>query len=112
MPRGERMSEDLKSFKISDTARRGVDSPKKKGEEAGPPPSVGFPNIEAQVEQDGPALAGMRERHAGLMEMSKSGDPKAKAAARKAALGYERSLALLEHLLATKQQMIAPDSKG
>ena len=102
------MSEALKNFQISDAVGRGVQAPGKKSQDEGPPPSVGFPNVEAEVEGDGPSLAGMRERHATLVELSKTGGPKEKAAARKAALGYERSIALLDHLLATKQQMMAP----
>lgn len=100
------MSDQLKSFKISDATPRGSDRGGKKGQDkAAPSSSVGFPNIEAQVEQDGPALAGLDDRYDLLVELSKSGSAKDKAAAKKAALAYERAHGLLTHLLSTKAQL-------
>jgi len=100
------MTDDLKSFKISDATPKGQSRQGKKvAEESGPPPSVGFPSIEAQVEHDGPAMAGLDERYDRLEALSKSGSNKEKAGAKKAMLAYERTHALLTHLLNTKQEL-------
>jgi hypothetical protein len=100
------MSDDLKSFKISDATPRGqTRQPKSKGAEDPPAASVGFPSIEAQVEQDGPALPGLDERYDRLEALSKSGSNKEKAGAKKAMLAYERTHALLTHLLNTKAEL-------
>ncbi len=109
------MSDDLKNFKIQDAVKKPVERPRAaapgaSSEEASEPESIGFPFIEAQVEADGPWLDGMRERHAVLDEMGKNGaSPKEKASGKKAALGYQRALELLDHLLATKAQMLNPE---
>jgi hypothetical protein len=98
---------DLQSFKISDQVKSPVERPKaKKEKEAGPPPSVGFPRIEAVVESgDEETLAGMQARMATLQEMAKSGSNKDKLAAKKAAAAYEKTRALLDYLLATKAKL-------
>jgi len=112
------MSDDLKSFKIENAQKRRVDraptASQSKGDEApAEPESVGFPHIEAQVETDGPALPAMRERFETLSELANSaGSPKAKANAKKAATAYERALALLDHLLQTKSQMVNPGEQA
>ena len=100
------MSDDLKSFKISDATPRGqTRQAKAKAGEEQAAASVGFPSIEAQVEADGPAMAGLDERYDRLEELSKSGSAREKAGAKKAMMAYERTHALLTHLLNTKAQL-------
>lgn len=106
---------DMKGFKISDATPKSVD---RKGKKTGadpasePPPSVGFPRIEAEVEHDGPSLAALRARQAELAGLAKSGSPKVKPAAGKAAEAYGRAIGLVEHLLATKQKLSQGGSEG
>lgn len=101
------MSDDLKSFKISDATPRGQtrQAKNKGGDDEAAAASVGFPSIEAQVEHDGPAMAGLDERYDRLEALSKSGSNKEKAGAKKAMMAYERTHALLTHLLNTKAQL-------
>ena len=101
------MSDDLKSFKIADAVKKTVDGPRpQKKEETPPTSSVGFPRIEALVEMETPDLAGLQERLAALSELAKgTGPAKTKSQAKKAALAYEKTLALVEHLLETKKKM-------
>lgn len=109
------MSDELKSFKISDATPKGDQKRTTKGgsDDAGAPASVGFPHIEAEVEHDGPSLAGLAERLALLEDMAKSSTAqKDKAAAKKASLAYERTRDLVEHLLATKAQLSGGGSEG
>lgn len=107
------MSDDLKSFKISDATPRGqTRRPKAKDDTPPEAGSVGFPSIEAQVENDGPALPGLDERYDRLEALSKSGSPKEKAGAKKAMVAYERTHALLTHLLNTKQQLAGGGDEG
>lgn len=94
---------DLKSFKISDQVKKPVERARGKGAPPEPPPSVGFPQIEAAVESGD--IAGLQERLTVLQEMAKSGSNKDKLAAKKAAAGYERALALLTYLLETKARL-------
>ncbi len=98
---------DLKSFKIADQTKQPVERARNKGakDEAPPPPSVGFPRIEALVESGD--LGGLELRLATLQEMSRSGSNKDKLAARKAAGAYERAQALLGYLLDTKARLAA-----
>ena len=100
------MTDDLKSFKISDATPRGQ-TRQAKTKESSPETaaSVGFPSIEAQVEQDGPALAGLDERYDRLEALSKTGSAREKAGASKAMVAYERAHALLTHLLNTKADL-------
>lgn len=102
--------EDLKSFKISDQVKAPVERPKAGGkkEAAAPPPSVGFPHIEAVVEAAEPDLAGFESRLAQLTELAKSGSNKDKLAAKKAAAAYEKARALLQYLLETKARLSQP----
>lgn len=104
------MTDKLKSFKISDTVKPTDRSKGKKSEEEAPSPgssgSAGFPQIEALVESAAPDLSGIDGRHAQLDEMAKGpGSPKEKAAARKAAVAYQKARALIDYLLETKQKM-------
>jgi len=105
----------MKGFKISDATPKSVD---RKGKKAAaepsnePPPSVGFPRIEAEVEHDGPSLAALRARQAELAGLAKSGSPKVKPAAGKAAEAYGRAIGLVEHLLSTKQKLSQGGSEG
>lgn len=97
---------DLKSFKISDQTKQPVDRPRAKATgkaDAAPPPSVGFPRIEAVVESGD--LGGLGDRLATLQEMARTGSNKDKLAARKAAAAYERASALLGYLLETKARL-------
>jgi hypothetical protein len=98
---------DLPSFKISDQVKAPVERPKaKKEKDPGPPPSVGFPRIEAVVESGNPdTLAGLQTRMAVLQELAKSGSNKDKLAAKKAAAAYEKTRALIDYLLATKAKL-------
>ena len=111
------MSDSMKGFKISDATPKAVDrkaAKKDGGKESTsePPSSVGFPRIEAEVEHDGPGLAGLRAHMAELEELAKSGSMKEKPAAKKAADAYARTVGLLEHLLATKQKLGQGGSEG
>lgn len=96
----------MKSFRIADQQKPGVSKPGAKKQDAVEAPSAGFPRIEALVEQASPDLGGLDARHAQLSELATKGaSNKEKAAAKKAAVAYERTRDLVEHLLATKAQM-------
>ena len=102
------MTDDLKSFKISDQVKPTVDKPRPKAQsqEQAPAASAGFPNIEALVESAAPDLSGFDARRAQLDELAKGkGSPKDKAGAKKAELAYAKARALIEYLLETKQKM-------
>ena len=100
------MTDDLKSFKISAKVPRTVDRKKSGDSGAEPAPSAGFPVIEALLEQDEIDLGGFGERRAQLADLATNGaDNREKANAKKAAIAYERTHDLLEHLLSTKEQM-------
>ncbi len=100
------MSDELKSFKISAKVPRAVDRKKPKGEGTIEAPSAGFPIIEAMLEQEEVDLGGFGDRHAQLADLAQNGaDNREKANAKKAAIAYERTHDLLEHLLSTKEQM-------
>jgi hypothetical protein len=97
------VSDGLKSFKISDQRKKPIEKATKKD---ATPPSVGFPKIEALIEQDSPDLSGLHARKQALDEMTSSATtPKDKAAAKRAAEAYAKSLALIDSLLATKAKM-------
>jgi len=97
-------NDDLQNFKISDQVKKTVDRPRKTAS-AEDQPSAGFPTLEALVEQETVDVAGLQERHAQLSEMSKSGSPKEKQAAKKATVAYERALDVVEFLVSTKETM-------
>ena len=104
------MTDDLKSFKISDAVKPTVDKPKagKASQEqaATTPGSAGFPKIEALVEAAHPDTTGLEQREAQLLEMSKGkGSNKEKANAKKAAQAYAKTRALIGYLLETKHKM-------
>ena len=101
------MTDDLKSFKISDQVKPTVDKPRPKSQEQAPPPSsTGFPNIEALVESAAPDLSGFEARQAQLDEMTKApGSQKDKAGAKKAGIAYAKARALIDYLLETKAKM-------
>jgi hypothetical protein len=105
---------ELQSFKISEQVKAAVDRPrgkKDKDKSSGPPPTVGFPRIEAVVESGGDdVLLALQQRLATLQEMSKSGANKQKLAAKKAAAAYEKASALLQYLLATKAKLTGTGS--
>jgi hypothetical protein len=101
-------TDDLKSFKIGDQVKQPVERPRpgQKKEPEGPPPSVGFPRIEAVVEQDQADLSGLESRQAALEEMAKTGGSnKEKAGAKKAAAAYQKTRELLSYLLETKEKL-------
>jgi hypothetical protein len=95
--------EELKGFKISDQVKAPVERPRSKKPEAGPPPSVGFPRIEAVIESGD--IGGLEGRLLQLKELQKVGGNREKLAARKAAAAYERAFALLRYLLETKARL-------
>ncbi len=95
--------EELKGFKISDQVKTPVDKAKPKKAEQGPPPSVGFPAIEAVVESGD--LGGLEVRLGILKELAKVGGNKEKLAAKKAAVAYDKAGALLRYLLETKARL-------
>ena len=98
------MTDDLKEFKISDQRKPGLKQPQKQ-QDAAPPPSVGFPRIEALVEAEEPNIDGFGERHNALDELMQHGSAKEKGAAKKAKVAYERAQDVIEYLLETKKQM-------
>ena len=107
-------TDDLKSFKIADKVKTAVEPPRP-GARAEPEPqpaSVGFPRIEAVVELAQADLSGMAARQAELEGMSAAGSNKDKAAAKKAALAYQRARELIDYLLETKAKMAASPPPG
>ena len=103
------MTDELKSFKIGDQLKRGVEQPRAKNAEPEASPSVGFPRIEAFVEAAVPDLGGLIARKDQLEAIAAGGgSPKEKGFAKKAALAYQRTQELLEMLLATKAKMQSP----
>lgn len=108
-------TDDLKSFKIGDKVKKPVEPPKAgaKAEPAPAPGSVGFPRIEAVVEQDQPDLSGLQARRAELEAMAGAAKAnKDKAAAKKAALAYQRAEELIGYLLETKAKMTTGGPPG
>lgn len=100
------MSEDLKSFTIQSRVGQRVDRPAgRKSATTGDTPSVGFPRIEALVEASQPDLSGLDARHAALVSLAREGSAKEKPPAARAALAYERTRDLIDHLLQTKAQI-------
>ncbi|MBI1944818.1 MAG: hypothetical protein HYS27_03935 [Deltaproteobacteria bacterium] len=103
-------SDELKSFKVGDKVKKTVEPPRP-GAKAEPAPqaaSVGFPRIEAVVEQDQPDLTGLQARRAELSTLATGAKAnKDKAAAKKAALAYQRAEELIAYLLETKAKMTA-----
>ncbi|MFZ9887119.1 MAG: hypothetical protein ACO3JL_06425 [Myxococcota bacterium] len=100
------MSEDeLKGFKVSSQVQRRVDRAPSKPTGAGAAPSVGFPRIENLVGSATPDFSGLEARAAQLQELASKGSLKEKPAARKAAIAYERTGDLLEHLLQVKASL-------
>ena len=100
------MTEDLKSFTIQSRVNKRVDRPgSASNQNADNAPSVGFPRIEALVESEALDLGGLAERRAQLNEIVKNGTPREKPAAQKAALAYERTEDLLQHLMEVKASM-------
>ncbi len=106
MPDGKR-NDAMKAFKIQDAVKKTVDGRPKVAAPAAPAASAGFPAIEAVVEQNGEAaLAGLKARSSQLAQLAKSAkSPKDKAAAQRALKAYDKTQALVSHLLATKAGM-------
>lgn len=102
------MSDELKSFKISDQVKRTVDKPKKGEEAVLSAPSAGFPRIEALIESDSIDLGWVEARRNQLVALSNDGsaDPQIKGGARKAALAYKHVGELMDHLMNTKNAML------
>ncbi|MCC7072798.1 MAG: hypothetical protein IT383_15835 [Deltaproteobacteria bacterium] len=112
-------SDELKSFKVGDKVKKPVEPPRPSAKAEAPPAqasSVGFPRIEGLVEADQPDLAGLEARHAELLAMAESAKGnKDKAAAKKAALAYQRARELIAYLLETKAKMsgaVGPSGSG
>lgn len=108
------MSDELKSFKIGDQKKPGIGKPAAKKAAERESSSVGFPRIEAVVEAEKPDLSGLQARHAQLSEMAAvpQASNKEKAAAKKAAVAYERAQDLVEYLLETKARMAQGGDKA
>ncbi len=107
------MSDDLKSFKISAKVPRAVDRKKPAAEGNEEAPSVGFPIIEALLEEEEIDLGGFGDRHAKLADLAQNGaDNREKANAKKAAIAYERTHDLLEYLISTKEQLKGGEAKS
>jgi hypothetical protein len=70
---------------------------------------MGYPGIEALLEQDKPDLSAMLASHAQLVELckAKAGISKEKAAAKNAGLAYDQFFHLFSDLLQVKQKMIS-----
>ena len=102
------MSDELKSFKISDQVKRTVDKPKKGEEAVLSAPSAGFPRIEALIESDSIDLGWVEARKSQLAALSNdsSADTQTKGGARKAALAYKHVGELIDHLVNTKNAML------
>ena len=102
------MSDDLKSFKISDQVKRTVDKPKSDDGAVAPAPSAGFPRIEALIENDSIDLGWVEARRNELAALSNdsSAEPQTKGGARKAALAYKHLGELIDHLVNTKNSML------
>ena len=102
------MSDELKSFKISDQVKRTVDKPKKGEDALLSAPSAGFPRIEALIENDSIDLEWVEARKNQLTALSNDGsaDPQTKGGARKAALAYKHVGELINHLVSTKNAML------
>lgn len=99
-PKGE-------SFRIADVRRpevRGGRPPSKT-----PPParSMGFPAIEAWLEEGAieEVIEAIRPRYEALEQMAGAGTPREKAGAKKAMIAYERAADLLEYLFDTKERL-------
>lgn len=108
-------SDELKSFKVGDKVKKTVEPPRPgaKAEPATQVPSVGFPRIEAVVEADQPDLTGLQARHAELSALAAAAKAnKDKAAAKKAALAYQRAQELIAYLLETKAKMTVDAGPG
>lgn len=104
-------TDDLKSFKISDKVKKPVEPPRPK-DDLPAQASVGFPRIEAVVEAAVPDLSGLEARQAELAGLAKGGSNKQRAAAKKAALAYQRVRELVAYLLETKARMSAGGGGG
>jgi hypothetical protein len=108
-------TDDLKSFKVGDKVKKPVEPPKPgaKAEPAPEPASVGFPRIEALVEADQVDLSGLQARRAELEAMASRGKAnKDRAAAKKAAVAYQRAEELIGYLLETKAKMVSGGGSG
>lgn len=108
-------SDDLKSFKIGDKVKKPIEPPRpgSKAEPAPPAASVGFPRIESVVEAEQADLSGLQARQAELLAMAEGAKAnKDKAAAKKAALAYQRAQELIAYLLETKAKMTGGPGKG
>jgi hypothetical protein len=94
------------SFKISDQVKPQVKQASKPTADAPTAPSVGFPRIEALVEQANPDVSGLQSRADQLRELEqKGGSPKIKAGAKRAVAAYARVLELVSYLLETKRKI-------
>lgn len=113
------MSKDPKlgGFKIGDVQRREVKSYQKTVD---PDPStedvedsVGFPAVEGRLEAGSAddVADELRGSYEKLEELSRTGDMKSKAAAKKAMAAYERTADLFEYLFATKDSLASPPAE-
>lgn len=103
MPRGPKEG----SFRIGDMRR-----PEVRGQRRAPAPapeaaSVGFPAVEAWLEQPSAdaVIEAIKPRYEALEAMSTSGAMREKGAAKKAMAAYERAADLFEYLFETKASL-------
>lgn len=119
----EKAGGGLGNFKISDAVKKPVgptsaaqaagaaNAAKKKPLKEEPAPSAGFPNIEKLIEADTLDRSGFQLRRDALEQVSKTGDNKEKAGARKALLAYDQVDKLLDYLWDTKAALAGGGSK-
>lgn len=100
---------DGEGFRIADVQRPAVSRGRPGGRrsEPAPPPSAGFPTLEALLESGDveSAVASMRPRYEQLEAMATGGPIRERGLAKKAMAAYERAADLLEHLFETKNNL-------
>ena len=104
--------DDLGTFRIADKRRpevRSFQRPTQKKGEPEPSPSVGFPSIEARLENGSiDDVANELSPSYEKLEQLAQDDPKQKQNAKKAMIAYERCADLMEYLFATKEALKNP----
>ncbi|MCC7385552.1 MAG: hypothetical protein IT384_27130 [Deltaproteobacteria bacterium] len=99
---------DLPTFRVADVRRPVVRTgkPNEKPGAAGaePPPSAGFPNVEAVLESSSieEVAEQLRKSYEQLEEIALGKNAKLKGSAKKAMAAYERAADLFEYLFSTK----------
>lgn len=101
------MAENLSSFRIRDLKRQPATS--KARTEAPAEGSLGYPAIEAQLEQSDmeTLIESLRASYSLLESQSQTGDMKTRSQAKRAMAAYERTADLFEYLFQTKAALQA-----